>query len=500
MKELLDANIVRVAKSSKSQNDGTTQAIRLNETVLEAGVGTMFSALNIAIHARNFHIVPTLLEIMISVLACQQATLSTASGFDVHNVLIHDRMDSPFAVATWWESRLYIGIVLGYLRLAAIAFSNRVAPSTADLPLSTTGISPELQLVLQCGLSRNFDGQWQGGHCQSSETISSKTDHGNDKKRGEDNTAHFCEQARIIWKAKRNTKNAFHIFFESKAGDDKADAELAKVYILELLALHGFDLCLLDRAGQTLLYWSRVRLWPVLAKKIESLGVKLFACPTSSLQRLRLSIVEIVERLEASHVSTINTAQKSDWDDLGRLLYFAGDTTNACRAFEASAVFDPTVKGPVPAYHYFICDYCHTDYRYDHLLRGRRCIPQGLVNIDLCESCARIFGTAILHVPSAAWLKDQREAFELERAAFEEIDRKYDDITQRDVPKADYRCDAMAKLRDKIWKWTVELLDVWTAEDTEALIRRYRTSQQVYEEWLINANNALMIFAAWGVS
>ncbi len=461
----------------------------------------MFVALDLALHGRHLQVVVTLVERMILLFEHQQQEPTTSSRLDIHAVMIHDRPDTPFSECLWSDSALYISIILGHIRLSLSALEGRghETPSTL-LPanLVDESLPYEMQLII-------YSGWYSGNHRQGRNATQSENTRAcchsglvapalRHVTAIEKKVSIMCENARILWKAKRNPKEAFNIFLGDYMTGKDSHSETNKAAILEFLSRLGVDINSLDRAGRTPLYWAHVRLWPEMRLRLESLGGQLFASPELSLNEIKISIISLLEELNSSPEGFASTAldlsRKWDWDNLARYLYFGGDATSACRAFEAGAVFDPTVPGDVPAFHYFICDACHTEYRDDHLLRGKRFVPLGLVNVDLCPSCAEVFGPSKLGIPSPEGIRDRRAAHEEQSKAFARIDEEHRDDTFRDRAKAEWKRNAAIELRSEVLEWIRYLKNTWNADDQSALLERYKEKQEELVAWLAIAEEA----------
>lgn len=237
----------------------------------------------------------------------------------------------------------------------------------------------------------------------------------------------LCEEARLFWSSKRNPKQALDMFLNGTNTPRGQRPKSSKADLLEYLVRLGYDVNALDHAGRTVLYWSRLRTWTEESVKLETLGGLMFVSLEHSFDRVRRSIIEMLEKLKDSQdafkAASVDLTRKWDWDNLGRYLLFAGDRENACRTFEAGATFDLTVPGDIPAVHYFMCDKCHTEYTMENLLRGKRCIPEGLTNVDLCASCAEFFGPAKLDIPGQDCLDSKSRQHEAKLSAFARIEK-----------------------------------------------------------------------------
>lgn len=505
VQKLLETALVPQASISRASSSGTTD-FDMGDAELEAKIGTMFGALDLALLGRHPRIAIILLEKMIFLLEYQQRKSSASAALDVHAVLICERPDAPFCESAWCESTLYIAILVGYLRMSLAnleghknSIESHLIPKTLIVP----SLPKKLQQIVYLG--------WPSSNKLSDLAQDQAQEESNDiaQYKGPllsepitpigEQTYELCEKARVLWKSKRNRKDAFGIFFSGEFNDgSQINGESSRINkasiasILEYLFNIGVDINSLDRAGQTPLYWAHVRSFPEIRSRLESLGGKLFASPDLSLGKIRTSILSLLGDLDSSHdASTFGTtgldlSRKWEWDKLGRYLYFSGDADNAIRCFEASAVFDLTVAGNVPAFHYFNCDSCFTEYSYENLLRGIRFVPKGLVNIDLCQACAEVLGRAKVGVPSPDWIKDRRLAHEEEGRTSREIDETCSEVAVKDKAKVDRKKAAAMELKSKIQAWVRRLKEDWQQEDQSEHLERYMKSQEDCKLWLVN--------------
>lgn len=513
VQKLLDTALMSRLSNSRARANVTTH-FEMGDAELEAKVGTMFGALDLALHGRYPQIAITLLEKMIFLFEHQQGKPSVSTALDVHAVLICESPDTPFCESAWSESALYIAIILGYLRksLAMLRgnkdqFLNHAALESRVVP----SLPKQLQLIIYQGW-QNFDTQPDSGRGQAEEQphniLQCKESLPLDQITSiREEVYETCEQARLLWKSKRNRKEAFAIFFRRELTDEdrvngEGSVDMSWIgSILKFLISIGVDVNSLDRAGQTLLYWARLRSWSGIAFRLESLGGKLFAPRELSLREIRISILTLLGELDSPQdaasfgTTALDLSRKWEWDKLGRYLYFGGDPGNAVRCFEASAVFDTTVPGNVPAFHYFNCDSCFTEYSYDNLLRGMRFVPRGLVNVDLCQACAQILGEeAKVGVPSPEWIRDRKTVHEAEIRAFNEIDEADEETAMKDKAKAEWKKRVSIELRTRIQAWVRQLKKDWEHADQRDHLARFVTAQEHFKQWLFNdeAEKALM--------
>lgn len=503
---LLDTALISQASISRARTSGTIQ-FEISDAELEAKVGTMFGALDLALHGRHPQIAIMLLEKMIFLFERQQRKPSASAALDVHAVLICERPDTPFCESAWSESALYIAILLGYLRMSLAnleghkhSLLSHILPEIPIVP----SLPKEPQLIIYLGW-RNSSKQHDSAQDQAQEESNDTTQYKESLPSerittiGED-IYELCEKARDLWKSKRNRKKAFGIFFKGELNDrNRVNGESSRIdmasiaSILEFLFNIGVDINSLDRAGRTLLYWAYVRSLPEIQSRLESLGGKLFASPDLSLGKIRTSVLSLLGDLDSPHdaagfeTTALDLSRKWEWDNLGRYLYFSGDADNAIRCFEASAVFDMTVPGNVPAFHYFNCDSCFTEYNYENLLRGMRFVPHGLVNIDLCQLCAEVLGQAKVGVPSPEWIRDRRAAQEAEVRAFKEIDESYSEMGVKDKAKADWKKEAAIELKARIQTWVRQLKEDWEREDQREHLR-YMKTEKDFKRWLVSGD------------
>lgn len=505
VQKLLDTALAPQAFVSRARTSATTD-FEMGDAELEAKVGTMFGALDLALLGRHPRIAIILLRKMIFLLEYQQRKSSASAALDVHAVLICERPDTPFCESAWCESTLYIAILVGYLRMSIATLEDHKHSIESHLALNkliAPSLPKKLQQIIYLG--------WPDSIKPSDLAQDRAQEEFNDiaQYKGpllseqitpiDEQTYELCEKARVLWKSKRNRKDAFGIFFRGELNDgggingERSRMNKASVAsILEYLFNIGVDINSLDRAGRTILYWAHVRLFPEIRSRLESLSGNLFASPDLSLGKIRTSILSLLGDLDSSHdastlgTSALDLSRKWEWDKLGRYLYFSGDADNAIRCFEASAVFDPTVPGNVPAFHYFNCDSCFTEYSYENLLRGMRFVPQGLVNMDLCQACAEVLGRAKVGVPSPDWIKDHRLAHEEEGRAFRAIDETCSEVAVKDKAKVDRKKAAAMELKSKIEGWVRPLKDDWQQEDQREHLERYMKSQEDFKLWLVS--------------
>lgn len=504
VQKLLDTAVMSQSSNSRARTRDTAR-FEMGDAEVEAKVGTMFGALDLALHERYPQIAITLLEKMIFLFEHQQRKPSASAALDVHAILICESPDTPFCESAWYESALYIAIILGYLRISLAMleglkhlFLSHVA---FELPI-VSSLPKQLQLIIHVG--------WHNSSKRSNAGLDQAEGEPHDIAQGQEplpseriisigeDVYEICEMARLLWKSKRNRKEAFGIFFRREL--NKENGVNGKNLIdmtciantLEYLFAVGVDVNSLDRAGQTLLYWARLRSLTDIQCRLESLGGKLFASPELSLGKIRDSILFLLGDLDspqdAASVGTtaLDLSRKWEWDKLGRYLYFSGDLDNAVRCFEASTVFDMNVPGDVPAFHYFNCDSCFTEYSYENLLRGMRFVPQGLVNIDLCHACAEGLGEAKVGVPSPEWIRDRKAAHEAEARAFRGIDEAHSEPAARDKARAEWKKEAAIELKTSIQTWVRRLKEDWQLEDQKKHLERYFNTQQNFMQRLVS--------------
>jgi hypothetical protein len=488
----------RIGDSDESTN------FEISAAELESKLGTLFATLDTALNERHWHVASELLERMAFLFEHQREKSSTGIALDVHAVLIHDRPDIPFCEAAWSESALYISILLGYIRLAlALLQSPDSVAVTSLVPesLAVPFLSKEIQLIIYLG---------QQGWTQTPEPTSENGESQSEASSAlewatppiiQDQVHGLCEKARILWKSKRNRKNAFNIFFTGETGikeptlGDGAPQSTAQANdILTYLYNLGADINSLDRAGCTPLYWAHVRSWPEARSTLESLGGQLFGPPAQSLAMIRASILSILHDLDSSEdadpLTALDFSRKWDWDNLGRYLHHGGDADNAVRAFEAGALYDPMVPGDVKALHYFNCDSCYSEYSYENLLRGMRFVPVRLVNIDLCSSCAEVLRSVCLGVPSQEWIKDRQSAQEEQEKRFKAIDEAGGEVGMRDMAKANWKRERALKLKGEIQVWLKDLTEHWDKEDQDEHLERYMAMREDFVKWLESEEGA----------
>ena len=491
LKELLDQHVSQHSLSSSSAQDlGKDASSSFTVKQLEARIGTMFGAVAPALHAGHDHVVSVLLSRIIDALASVQQRNPEPSELDLHLLLICDCCDSPFCDCEWSESPLFVAIVLGYLRLALRTLSMMdagVFPLRLPKALTIKPLSQESQLAIYAGWDRNAtiggsdDAEFEPNIVRRDSILSMQSPAVHAK------VVNLYEKAREIWQAKRNPREGFRLFVKTMTD---CDEETAKHRCLEYLVKLGLNVNSLDRAGRTPVFWSIVRSWPDTVNVLESLGGTCFTETETSFSRIRTSVLDIIAELlpnqEAFESLRTDLSRKADWDNLGRYLYFGGDDENARRSFEAGAVFDPDIEGPIPAFHYFICDICHTEYRDDLLIKGPRYVPLCLVNIDLCEACSEGFGAMRLRIPSDDWVFDQRLAYEAQQKAYADFSQTETDAASADAARFSYRQNRAIEQRRDIVKWLSSTQERWSNEASECR-DRYNQKEEALKLWLTDA-------------
>jgi hypothetical protein len=504
VQELLDSWYPWSAPHKAQANENNHQNLQITVAELEAKTGTMFGALDIALHGRHLQIAIALLEKMALLFEHQLNQPSTSAGLGVHAIIIRQQPDIPFCESVWSDCALYISILLGHLRAALTLLGSRDPSSLLRVvpdPMAVPSLPTEIQAIVHLGLSSRVDaidalGQLHGAQSYADENTSRPQP----AMTLEETAHHFCEKARMLWKSKRNRKSAFEEFFNSNSETRSACQDTPPLpamtdggttEILTLLNNLRIDTNALDRAGCTPLYWAHVRSWTEVQSHLESLGGELFAEPERSLEQVRCSILELLHGLDSPDESSnpfastsLDLSRKWDWDNLGRYLYFSGHDEEAVRAFEAGTVFDIKVPGDVPAFHYFNCDSCFSEYSYDNLLRGRRFVPLGLVNIDLCEKCAGVLGDGRLEIPSPAWVRSQQAIYDDEQVAFRRIEETIDGVVVKDKAKADWKRERAIQSRADIQKWITQLKEYWENGSFVGQLQKYTEARAELASWL----------------
>jgi hypothetical protein len=489
-----------------------------NESKAGAMFSAMFSAIDLALRGRQPYLALAILDHTISSFEQHQSLARMDSTFDIPLVFIHDRPDLFLCECHWFESHLFLSMVLGLLRVARSGITklahgsqgnadSHIIPQTC----SNSRLPMSMQIVLHSGacsrcsmsISANQPGiqidasQAQAGASTEVSpglrlTPATTSQHETINSLQNDPQA-LCEEARALWRLKRNVRQAVDAFITRDLLP--GETQFTRCDLLGYMTAMGYNLNSLDRTGRTVTFWAMMRSWDADQAALEALGGQLYASDRESFARIRRSVIDAVDELQGglgpSDSNSFDLTRKFDWDHLGRYLLWAGDRVNACKSFEAGTTFDLTIPGDFPASHWFMCDRCHVDYVLAHLLRGPRTVPEGLPHIDLCVECAKPFGSAVVTVPSKQWVDDNRLQHEEQVAAFADITSKLGDASLAEASKRDLVRAQAIKKREEVVGWLKGLKGEWNETDTPELYRRYVDSQVAFKAWLVGAGAAI---------
>jgi hypothetical protein len=236
-------------KESNTGNSDENTNFEMSAAELESKLGTLFATLDTALNERHWHVASELLERIAFLFEHQREKSSTSTALDVHAVLIHDRPDVPFCGAAWSESALYISILLGYIRLAlALLQSPDSVAVTSLVPesLAVPFLSKEIQLIIYLGQQG-----WTQPPEQSSENGESQSEASSALEWAatpiQDQVHRLCEKARILWKSKRNRKNAFNMFFTGEAAIEEPTNQRRRSAALHCSDKRYFEISLQTR-------------------------------------------------------------------------------------------------------------------------------------------------------------------------------------------------------------------------------------------------------------
>ncbi|KAF2267555.1 hypothetical protein CC78DRAFT_60568 [Lojkania enalia] len=488
LRQLLDTNVDEETFYSNGNKSSSVSAkAKPSSRKLEARIGPIFSAITPALQSSNSDVVLALLTRLLDVLTSLQKEATCYLGADIHQIIVHDIRDSPFCKLPWHQSSLYLAVLAGYLRTAQLAAhgiieTGKASPQSDPLRMvrfgwSKEGLDEDVNgaqppdtdpLTFGLGVRRTIS---IGGDPSLLTPLSVAT------------IKEFCERARILWHQKRNTRNALSLYFLGlKPPPSKAD-------IIKFLLEKGADVNYLDDAARTPVFWATQfrKTDPSLADAcftLEKTGGSPFVSDELAVSHLRNSILEeLKEKMlagEGLSVSAIDLTVKSDWNLLGRLLYWARDYARASVAFEVSSVYDPTLASKPPVYHFFFCDICTPgDYRNETLIRGYRYVVRDALGRDMCHSCHSKARVEDFRVPSRSWIAEQQHAQEAMEKEFEHLKMRHaDDAVALENAKKRFKKDLLIAKRDQMLEWLRAAAMDWESRDIGSLVAMYRRADK----------------------
>ncbi|KAI9890433.1 MAG: hypothetical protein M1814_003917 [Vezdaea aestivalis] len=497
LRELLDHHVNSSDFERRTPEDTLTNepGQKLSNFELEVRIGTMFSALAPALSSGNLNIIGTLLGRMLAVLITLRNDARDDTDLELHTAILHDLDDSKFCATKWDKSVTYMAILIGYLNSAKIMVDTATGhnisagdklSSSSELGILESGwFAESVKQVKENNNRRREDPSLRRLSAPASNDRHSRSrspDPRGQLQSQRDSPLHklksLCEQARHFWHAKRNTRRALDLFLAS------LKVSMAKTKIIGFLLNNDCQIFSLDRAGRTLLHWATIYCEPDIVSLLETHGAVRHAPPVTALQRIQASIIAILTDIEANQaafsVTSVDLSRKSDWNVLGRYFYWGGDVENAQTAFETATTFDPNVGAGnneiPPAYHFFVCDICHDEYREGFLLRGTRFVVRDSFDSDYCLQCFQRTGAACLPVPGRGWIDAHRKFHEEAMAKFEEIEQVHASPKAIEAAKNVYRKECMVERSAEVLEWLRKARKEWDSKNFETLLSRYKTS------------------------
>lgn len=479
LRRLLDTNVNKgTFYPSSSEPLPATTETKASSRELEARIGPIFSAITPALQSNSSEVILALLTRLLDVLTSLQREAACHFGAEIHQIVVHDIRDSPYCRLPWHQCSLYLAVFAGYLRTAqmaahGIAGPGKLLPGSDPLRIVRLGwpkkFADEQTTAVQFpgADAINIGHEQRGTMEQSFLTQLSVT-----------TIKENCERARLLWHQKRNTRKALSSYFLG------VHPSPSKAEIIAFLLEKGADVNHLDDAARTPLFWATAltKTDPSLAEVcsiLEKAGGLPYVSDEFAVSHLRKSILEKLREMtlagQGLSVSAIDLTVKSDWNLLGRLLYWLRDYDRASVAFEVSSVCDSTLSCDPPVYHFFICDICNLgDYRNETLIRGYRYVIRDTLGRDMCHACHTKAQVEGFRVPSQTWATEQRNAQEAMEQEFETLARCHDDnAVALENAKKEYRKNMLVAKRDQMLDWLDGAAKDLESRDIGSLIKMY---------------------------